>query len=65
MHHQRGIGRHQINQALGKSAAQALAGGEHPRHVAFVDAVEQAHHQAVDGHHLNTVVHGTAWASRA
>ncbi|MNY29010.1 hypothetical protein D3C86_1630280 [compost metagenome] len=48
MQQQGGVGRHQIDQRVAKAGAQALAGGQHPGHVAFVDVVEQAQDQAVD-----------------
>ncbi len=69
MHHQRRIGRHQIDQLCTKRRAQALAGGEHPRHVGFGDFIEQTQHQAIQRHHFNPWIHDAldcckAWRMR-
>jgi len=45
---QGGVGRHQVDQRGTEAGAQALAGGQHPGHVAFVDVLEQTQDQAVD-----------------
>ncbi|MNI57859.1 hypothetical protein D3C73_1129450 [compost metagenome] len=57
MHHQRRVGRHQVDELSGKCCTQVFAGGEHPRHVAFGDFVEQAHHQAIQCHHFDAQLH--------
>src|SRR5471032_543086 len=64
MHHQRGVGRHQVHQRRAKLLAQALSGGEHPRHVGFGNDIKQTHHQAVDRHHFNAWLHAVFSASR-
>ena len=65
VHHQGGVGRHQIGQILGEANAQALAGSQHPRHVGFCNFIEQTQHQAVDGHHFNARLHPCACWLRA
>ncbi|MNI90941.1 hypothetical protein D3C76_1668890 [compost metagenome] len=60
MHHQRRVGRHQVDQMSTETFAQSRTGREHPGHVGFGNFIEQTHHQAIDRHHFNPWLHSVS-----
>ncbi|MNJ64997.1 hypothetical protein D3C77_609870 [compost metagenome] len=62
---QGGVGGHQVHQGRAEGLAQAGACGQQPGHVGFVDALEQAQDEAVDGRHFDARLRGAHWASSA
>ncbi|MNP00230.1 hypothetical protein D3C76_920170 [compost metagenome] len=63
--HQRGIGRDYVQQPFAEHQLQTLAGRHQPGDVAFLDSIEQAQGQAVDGGNLDARLHAGNSSSRA
>ncbi len=62
---QGGVGRHQVEQGGAERRPQVFLRRQQPGHVGFVDALEQAQDEAVDGGHLDARLRLAHAASRA